>query len=424
MTSQFIDEAVVTLESGKGGDGATSFHREKHVPRGGPDGADGGRGGDVVLVADEHVRTLYDVRLHRHYKADDGSSALRDKSGKNAKDIEIRVPVGTVVHDDEIDEALVDLNVHGMKYVACRGGRGGNGNLHFTSSVRQAPTIAQRGAPGETVRVRLELRLLADVGLVGLPNAGKSTLLGALSAARPKIADYPFTTLEPNLGIVKAGDDTFVMADLPGLIEGASEGRGLGHQFLRHAERTRVLVHVVDGFPIDGTDPIDNYRTIEKELSLYSGQLKDKKRLTLMNKCDLAPPEDVDVMLGFFREAGVEPMPVSAATGEGLHELVFKIATLLKESDSQQPVHVITPVFRKPVDTTWEVVRKGPNEFVVTGERIERLIHMTKLEDSESLRYLHRRLERIGVLNRLRDLGVEEGDTVRIAGWAFDYEDW
>ncbi len=422
--SQFIDEAVVTLESGKGGDGAASFHREKHVPRGGPDGADGGRGGDIILVADEHVRTLYDVRLNRFYKAKDGVGAATHKTGKNAQNVEVKVPVGTVVYDDEIDEPLIDMNVHGMQYVACRGGRGGMGNLHFTSSVRQAPTMAQHGAPGEVIRVRLELRLLADVGLVGLPNAGKSTLLSAVSAARPKIANYPFTTIEPNLGIVKAGDETFVMADLPGLIEGASEGKGLGHQFLRHAERTRVLVHVVDGFPIDESDPIDSYKTVETELALYSDQLKGRRKVTVMNKCDLAPPEDVEVMLGLFRDVGVEPMAVSAATGQGMQELVFRIATLLKESEKDQPVHVVTPVFRKQVDPNWDVKRMGPHTFEVTGERIERLVHMTKLEESESLRYLHRRLERIGVLNKLRDLGVMEGDTVRIAGWEFSYEDW
>jgi GTP-binding protein len=424
MSAQFIDEATVTFESGKGGDGSASFHREKHVPRGGPDGADGGRGGDVVLVADEHVRTLYDVRLHRRYKAEDGTDAHGNKSGRHGKDAEIRVPVGTVLYDHEADEALVDLNAHGMRYVVCRGGKGGLGNLHFTSSVRQAPTIAQRGAPGEALLARLELKLLADVGLVGLPNAGKSTLLAAVSAARPKVANYPFTTLEPNLGIVKAGDETFILADLPGLIEGASEGKGLGHQFLRHAERTRVLVHVVDGFPIDGSDPIDNYRAIEKELSLYSEELKDKRRMTLLNKCDLAPPEDAEVMLGFFREAGIEARPVSAATGQGVKEFVFEAAALLHEAERQQPVHVVTPEFRREPDTSWAVHRRGEHEFEVEGERIERLVHMTRLEDAASLRYLHRRLERIGVLGRLRDLGVQEGDAVRIAGWEFEYEDW
>lgn len=422
--SKFIDEATVLLESGKGGDGSASFHREKHVPRGGPDGADGGRGGDVVLVADSHVRTLFDVRLHRHYKAPDGSSARKDKSGKNGEDLLVRVPVGTVIFDDEIGEPIVDLDVHDMRYVACRGGRGGLGNLHFTNSVRQSPMIAQRGAPGETLSARLELRLLADVGFVGLPNAGKSTLLGAISAAKPKIGNYPFTTVEPNLGVVKAGDETFVVADLPGLIEGANEGHGLGHQFLKHAQRTRVLVHVIDGFPIDGSDPIENYKTIERELALYSKELGGKKRINVMSKCDLATPEDVEVMLGFLKEATIEAMPISAATGHGLKDLVFRIATLIKESEGEHPVHVVTPEFRRATDPNWEAKRLDADTFQVTGERIERLVHMTRMDEPESLRYLHRRLERIGVLNRLRDLGIQEGDTVQIAGWNFDYEDW
>ena len=423
MNSHFIDEAVVTLASGDGGDGAASFHREKHVPRGGPNGADGGRGGDVVLVADQHVRTLYDVRLHRHYKAEDGCMARNDKNGKDGKPIEVRVPVGTIVIDSELDEQLIDLDVHGMKYVACRGGRGGLGNLHFTTSVRQSPTIAQHGAPGETLVARLEMKLLADVGLVGLPNAGKSTLLGAISAARPKIADYPFTTLEPNLGVVKAGDKTFVVADLPGMIEGASEGVGLGHRFLRHAERTRVLVHVVDGFPIDGSDPIENLHTIENELELYSKELKGRRTVVVMNKTDVAPPEDVEVMLQFFREAGVEAMPVSAATGSGLKELIFRVSALLDEAEKKEPVHVLTPVFRRTTSPNWEVL-KTPGGFEVKGERIERLVHMTRLEDRDSLRYLHRRLERIGVIGKLREMGVEEGDAVDVAGWQFEYQDW
>lgn len=420
----FIDEAVVLLESGKGGNGSASFHREKHVPRGGPDGADGGRGGDIVVVADNHVRTLFDVRLRKHYKAEDGSPARKDKGGKDAPDLEIRVPVGTLLIDDEIDEPLVDLHVDGMKYVACRGGRGGLGNLHFTSSVRQAPTIAQNGAPGETLKARFELKLLAEVGLVGLPNAGKSTLLSAVSAAKPKIANYPFTTLEPNLGVVRVGDSTFTMADLPGLIEGASEGHGRGNQFLKHAERTRVLIHVIDGFPIDGSDPIDNYRTIEKELELYSAELQGKKKLTVMSKCDLGSPEDVEVMLGFLCEAGIDALPISAATGQGIQELLYKVAELIQQSEKEQPVHVITPVFKRRTDPNWDVKRLDDESFEVTGERIERLVHMTNLKENESLRYLHRRLERIGVIEELREQGVREGDTVEIAGWRFEYKDW
>ncbi|HXH60832.1 MAG TPA: GTPase ObgE [Fimbriimonadaceae bacterium] len=420
----FIDEAKVVLVSGDGGDGSASFRREKHVPRGGPEGADGGRGGDVVLVADHHVRTLYDVRLHGAYKAESGGRAHGNKTGKDGANVEVKVPVGTVVYDEDTGDALADLSVTGARYVACRGGKGGFGNLHFANSVRQAPTIAQKGAPGETLEARLELKLIADVGLVGLPNAGKSTLLSAVSAAKPKIGSYPFTTIEPNLGVVKAGDTTFVIADLPGLIEGASEGHGLGHQFLRHAERTRVLVHVVDGFPIDGSDPIDNYHKIEKELSLYSDQLGDKAKIVAMNKTDLAPPDDVEVMVGFFQEAGVEVIPVSAATGAGTERLIFEAARLLAETDPPEPVHVIVPEFKKQRDLTWDAEQEEEGAYVVTGDRIERLIHMTDLENSESIRYLHRRLERIGVIKRLRDLGIEEGDSVQIGTVVFEYKDW
>ncbi len=423
MSAKFIDEAVITLESGKGGDGATSFHREKHVPRGGPDGADGGRGGDVVLVADRHVRTLYDVRFHGHYKAAEGTMAHQNKHGKDALDVVIKVPIGTVVIEHETNDALVDLNVEGARFVACRGGKGGNGNLKYVSSVRQAPTISQLGAPSEKLVVRLELKLIADVGFVGLPNAGKSTLLAAISAARPKVGAYPFTTIEPNLGVVKAGDRTFVVADLPGLIEGASEGHGLGHQFLKHAERTRVLVHVLDGFPIDGSDTIQNFRTIEQELERYSDLLKGKNRITVMNKADVASKEDVEAMLAILEESGIEAMPVSAATGEGTQALIFALSKLLDEP-SEEPVHVIVPEMRRQTDEAWSAAPQGGGGFRVTGERIERLVKMTRLEDSESLRYLHRRLERIGVIGKLRELGIAEGDTVEIAGWQFEYRDW
>lgn len=423
MTSRFIDEAVITLESGRGGDGATSFHREKHVPRGGPDGADGGRGGDVVLVADRHVRTLYDVRFRGKYKAEDGTMAHQNKRGKDAGDIVIKVPIGTVVLDNETGEAIVDLNVEGARLVACRGGKGGLGNERFVSSVRQAPTISQKGAPGETLEVRLELKLIADAGLVGLPNAGKSTLLSAMSAARPKVGAYPFTTIEPNLGVANAGDSTFVIADLPGLIEGASEGHGLGHQFLKHAERTKVLVHVLDGFPIDGSDPIENYRVIEEELARYSDDLKDRARLTVMNKIDVVPKEDAEAMVAILHEAGIDAIPVSAATGEGVQGLIYTIARLLEEF-VEEPVHVIVPEMRRETDDSWTAKKVGADRYQVSGERIERLVTMTRLEDKDSLRYLHRRLERIGIIAKLRELGIEEGATVEIAGWEFEYRDW
>lgn len=421
--SKFLDEALVTFESGKGGDGAASFHREKYVPLGGPNGADGGRGGDVVLVADRHLRTLYGIRQKKMYRAGVGVDARNNKGGKDGESLTIKVPIGTVVTDTDLDETLVDLHVEGMRYDVCRGGKGGLGNLHFTSSVRQAPTIAQRGAPGELVNAKLEMKLIADVGLVGLPNAGKSTLLSALSAAKPKIADYPFTTITPNLGVVKAGDGTFVMADLPGLIEGASEGHGLGHQFLKHTERNRVLVHVVDGFPIDGSDPVENYRTIESELGLYSDELSELRKLAVINKIDVATEEDVQAIMERFRKAGLHPLPISGVSGAGTKELVFQIAALLEEAESDEPSHVVVPVVKRRTSAAWDVERLDDGTFVVTGDRIEKLVYMTNLDNHESLGYLHHKLESIGVLGKLRDLGVEVGDTVRIGEAEFDYKE-
>jgi GTP-binding protein len=287
--STFIDEAVVDFQSGTGGSGAVGFHREKHVPRGGPNGSDGGKGGDIILIADSHKRTLYDFSLINHYRADNGVHAIGNKKGKDGRYIELKVPVGTVITDAETGALIADLNIHGMKYVICKGGRGGHGNMHYVSSVRQAPNFAEKGEPGEKKHVRMELKLLADVGLVGLPNAGKSTLLSMISAARPKIADYPFTTIVPNLGVVTVADQTFVVADLPGLIEGAHEGIGLGHQFLKHAERTKVLIHVVDVYPIDESDPYENYLLIENELRQYQAELANRPRVIALNKIDLLP---------------------------------------------------------------------------------------------------------------------------------------
>lgn len=266
----FLDEAIVEFISGRGGSGAVSFHREKHVPRGGPNGADGGRGGSIILVSERGKRTLYDLQLAQKIVAQSADHGMGNKRGRDAKDIEVKVPVGTVIVDSETGDPLIDMATHGMRYVICKGGKGGKGNMHYTSSVRQAPNFAQKGAPGERILAKLELKMLADVALVGLPNAGKSTLISRLSAARPKIADYPFTTIIPNLGVVRFRDESFVIADMPGLIEGASDGIGLGHQFLRHVERCRVLVHVVDTFPVDGSNPRKNFDLIETELRRYS----------------------------------------------------------------------------------------------------------------------------------------------------------
>ncbi len=418
----FLDEVRVTFQSGRGGDGAASFHREKHVPRGGPNGADGGRGGDIALVADRGKRTLYDFKLLDHYKAGDGGDAYLNKHGKDGAAVELHVPVGTLIYDDATGELVVDLAQDGVRYVVCRGGKGGMGNLHYTSSVRQAPTFAQRGGPSETLDARLELKLLADVGVVGLPNAGKSTLLSALSAARPKIADYPFTTLTPNLGVVSVADHTFVMADLPGLIEGASEGIGLGHQFLRHAERNRVLLHVVDLFPLDGTSPLDNYRMIEDELAKYSAELASLPRVVALNKTDLLQPEEVVASVARFQETGHEVLPISAATSQGLDALKHALWRHVEKSlATTSPI--VTPLLQARVeDDVWDVEVLG-GEFVVTGKRIERMVAMTDLSNNEAVMHLHRRLKRIGVIERLQQAGADVGDTVRVGEIEFTYKD-
>lgn len=424
----FLDEAIVTFTSGTGGSGAVSFHREKHVPRGGPNGADGGRGGDVVLVADRHKRTLYDFQLKNHFEAENGAHASGNKRGKSGKSIEIKVPVGTVVTDLTFDEVLVDLNVDGKKYVICRGGKGGFGNLHYVSSVRQVPNFAQKGEPGETIRAKLELKLLADVGLIGLPNAGKSTLLSRISAAKPKIADYPFTTITPNLGVVSVGDETFTVADMPGLIEGASEGHGLGHRFLRHVERTKVLVHVVDAFPIDGSDPLANYELIERELLAYGEMgesaraLLARPRLVAINKVDLAPPEDVAAVLKRFETTGRSVFPISGVSGEGIDALLFRMLEVLREEERSEPVPVVyTPETRED-DQTWDVAQVEGG-WEVEGKRVLRMVAMTDLENRDALRYLHKRLDRLGVIAKLRELGAEEGDTVYIGDAVFEFRD-
>lgn len=419
----FLDEIEVEFTSGNGGSGAVSFHREKHVPRGGPNGADGGRGGSIILVADRNIRTLYDFRLHPHVAAKDGVHAIGNKRGRDAEDVVIKVPVGTIVHDLTLDETLADLNAPGVKYVVCQGGKGGKGNLHYVSSVRQVPNFAQKGAPGEVVRARLELKLLADVGLIGLPNAGKSTLLSRISAARPKIADYPFTTIVPNLGMVKTPNQDFVVADLPGLIEGASEGLGLGHQFLKHAERTRVLVHVVDVYPIDGSDPLANYELIENELLTYEASLATRPRLIVLNKVDVLPHGELAQMRERFEGFGHPIFTISAVTGEGVERLTFAMA----EAVANHPLDEIPTITVKPIPTRAEddgfTVTQEGDAWEVHGRRVLRMVAMTDLNNKDGVRYLHRRLHRLGVIDRLREAGAEEGDTVYIGQAVFNFTD-
>jgi GTP-binding protein len=418
----FLDEVEIRVESGKGGDGAATFHREKHVPLGGPNGNDGGRGGDIVLIADRHLTTLYNYRGRKGYRAEDGAYAKANQTGKDGKSLELKVPVGTVVTDLHDMTVLVDLSADGMRYVVSEGGKGGLGNLHFTNSVRQAPSFAQKGAPPEVLDIRLELKMLADAGLIGMPNAGKSTLLSQCTAAKPKIGDYPFTTIIPNLGVAAIGDRSFVIADLPGLIEGASEGHGLGDQFLKHTERTKVLVHLVDAFPLDETDPFTNYETIENELKNSSEALYNRPRVIALNKADLESLGDLPALVKQFEATGREVFVISGATGQGVEPLLW--ATLKKiDEAADQDTEEVAPVLRAKHSDAWDVI-KFSGGFELTGRRITRLVSMTNLKSSEAVHYLHLRLQTIGVINKLKKMGAKEGDRVVIGDFEFRYVDW
>ncbi len=422
LVSMFLDEAVVVFTSGRGGSGAVSFHREKHVPRGGPNGADGGRGGDLILVADRNRRTLYDLKLQQHLEAKDGGHGVGNKRGKDSKNVEVKVPVGTIVTDSETDEFIVDMATNGMRYVLCKGGKGGFGNQHYTSSVRQAPNFAQKGAPPERIVAKLELKLLADVGLIGLPNAGKSTLISRISAAKPKIADYAFTTIIPNLGVVKYQDDTFVVADMPGLIKGASEGIGLGHQFLKHVERNRVLVHVVDCYPADGSDPVQNFLLIEDELRLYSEAVWNRPRIIALNKVDCIPSSEFNELRERFEKLERPLHAISGYTGQGLPDLLREIAEVLEATKPESEIPMLLPALKPGHDLAFDV-EDTEEGYAVTGRRIERLVAMTDLGNDEAVRYLHRRLERIGVIAKLREHGAQEGDNVTIGEVSFAFTD-
>jgi GTP-binding protein len=420
----FLDEARIHVKSGRGGDGSASFRREKFVPKGGPDGGDGGRGGSIILEADDGLNTLIAFHTRRQYKAAGGEPGRGGrKSGRDGGDVVLKVPVGTMVFEEGSGKPLFDLVRAGQRVVVAQGGRGGRGNCHFTSSVRQAPRIAEKGEPGEERDLRLELKLLADVGLVGFPNVGKSTLISEVSAARPKIADYPFTTLIPNLGVVKAGDDSFVMADIPGLIEGASEGVGLGHQFLRHVERTRALVHVIDVSPATGRDALRDYEVIRRELAAYSPRLAELPEVVVLNKMDVTGAREIADRVRAGLPEGVEVFETSAATGKGVGEVVFRLTQMLKEIPRPvlAPEEGETVVIGPPEAETWTVERDEDGVWVVSGKPVERLVAMTNLDSDDAVARLHRQLVRKGVIAALREKGAAEGDTVRIGDAEFDF---
>ncbi len=419
----FIDQAKIYVRSGDGGNGAVAFRREKYVPEGGPSGGDGGRGGNVVFKVDEGLRTLMDFRYRRHYKADRGvHGQSKNMHGAWADDLVVRVPLGTVIKDADTGDVLADMAAPGQTFEVLRGGRGGRGNARFASSTQRAPAFAENGEPGQEKYLTLELKLLADVGLVGFPNAGKSTLISRISAARPKIADYPFTTLVPNLGVVEvAPGETFVVADIPGLISGASEGLGLGHQFLRHIERTRVLVIVLDCSGLEGRDPLDDYRILMQELELYREDLLERPRVVAANKID-APEagEYLQLLRDSLPEAEIHP--ISALTGEGVRELVNRVYHLLITIPDKPPAaeEVVVTRFK---DEAPFIVTREEDAFVLSGARIEKLAAMTNFDNEEALPRFQQIIEKMGLNKALREAGVQEGDLVRILDWEFEYRD-
>jgi GTP-binding protein len=406
--SAFVDQVQVNLRGGDGGAGAMSFRREAHVPKGGPDGGDGGSGGDVVLCADRNVASLLAFRDHPHRRAASGTHGAGGKRhGARGKDLVVAVPEGTVVKSRD-GEVLADLVHHGARYIAARGGQGGRGNARFLSNARRAPAFAEQGEYGEECWLRLEVKLLADAALVGFPNAGKSTLIAAVSAAKPKIADYPFTTLEPNLGVVRFQDHEFVLADIPGLVEGASEGRGLGHQFLRHVERARVLVILLDLASLDGRSARDQEEILLAELGRYQPDLLERPRLVVGNKADVAV------------DPGFDGIRVSAVTRQGLDALLGRIGTLVDEARAAEPEPEGFVVLR-PEETGFSVSREDDGAYRVHGRAAERVVAMADLTNAEAISYVHDRFRRMGVERALERAGAREGDVVRIGDVELEY---
>ncbi|MBC8103807.1 MAG: GTPase ObgE [Cytophagales bacterium] len=432
----FIDEVPILLKAGDGGNGAVTFRREKHVPRGGPDGGDGGRGGSVIFETDPNLSTLLDFRPNKLYKAERGADGLgKNMFGKDGADLVLKVPVGTQVQVEGTGEVLADLAFFPQREVLAVGGRGGKGNQHFVNSVQQAPKFGENGEPGEDRTIRLELKLLADVGLLGFPNVGKSTLLSRISAAKPKIADYPFTTLVPNLGVVRVDrDHNFVVADIPGVIENAHKGAGLGIQFLKHLERTRLLVHLIDVSGVSGRDPLEDYETINRELAEFSAELAALPQVIALARIDVLPDqESLAPLIAHFKEKEDVPVfSISSVTGENIEPLVYHLWSRLQAMPAKgtQPEMASGPV-RITVDSkagddnpkNFTVARESGDVLVVAGKGIERMIAMTDMGNEDGVRRLQRRMERLGVFEKLKAAGAEEGDTVRIRDVEFDYID-
>lgn len=427
----FADRAKIIIRSGKGGDGHVSFRRELYVPAGGPDGGDGGRGGDVIFEVDEGLNTLNEFRHKRKYAAKDGEEGGKRRChGRDGEDIVLRVPEGTVVYEAESGKVIADMSGENRRQVILSGGRGGKGNMHYATATMQAPKYAQPGQPAKELEVRLELKVIADVGLVGYPNVGKSTFLSRVTNARPKIANYHFTTLTPNLGVVDLdGADGFVIADIPGLIEGASEGVGLGHQFLRHIERTRVLIHIVDAASTEGRDPVDDIYKINGELAAYNVDLESRPQVIAANKVDViyedGSEHPVDRLKKEFEPKGIRVFPISAVTGKGVKELLYYVKNLLDSMETksitfEQEFFPEDMLIQENLPYTVERIEDG-HVFVVEGPKIERMLGYTNLESEKGFAFFQHFLKDSGILEDLEKAGIQEGDTVRMYGFDFDY---
>ncbi len=422
----FVDKAKIFIKAGDGGDGAVSFHREKYVAAGGPDGGDGGKGGDIVFVADKSLSNLIDFKYKKKYEASKGENgSKKNRSGKNAQDLIIKVPVGTVVKDLDSGRILADIS-DSEPVVIAKGGKGGRGNAHFATATRQIPKFAKPGFKGDSYNVQLELKLIADVGLVGFPNVGKSTLISVVSAAKPKIANYHFTTLTPVLGVVSMGDsESFVMADIPGLIEGASEGVGLGHEFLRHVERCRLIVHMVDVSGAEGRDPKDDFLSINKELFNFSEELSRVPQIVAGNKCDMASDEQIDEFKSFVEDKGYVFVPISAVTTKGTKKLCNTIWEKLKELPpvKRYEAEPLTPAEleeKLTVNRDFKVTKEDGIYFV-EAEWLWDILRVANMDDYSSLQYFQRVLKSSGVIDKLIEMGIQEGDTVSIFDFEFDY---
>lgn len=421
----FIDRARITILSGGGGDGMSSFRREKYVAKGGPDGGDGGRGGDVIFVADPNQNTLLDFRYKKKFAAERGGNGhTNNKQGKDGTGIYIKVPAGTIIRDEATGEIIADLTEPGQEARAAKGGRGGRGNARFVNSIHRAPTFSEMGEPGEERSVQLELKLLADVGLVGYPSVGKSSIVSRVSAAKPEIAAYHFTTLTPVLGVVSLGEGhSFVLADIPGLIEGAHEGKGLGHDFLRHVERTKVIIHVLDVSGLEGRDPIEDYHKINHELKLYNERLARRPQIVAANKMDIPEArENYDRVAAYMKEEGREIFPVSAATGEGLMDVMRRASQLLSEFVEEPEESAGLVKYKAEPEEPFVIKREDDGSYVVEGKEIEKIVAMTHFGNEEALRRFQLAWKRIGIDEALLERGIKEGDTVRIRGLEFEFK--